>query len=232
MARYSNKTDFTPPRKTILADGVAVNPVLDLSTTGRTSGIIRRMLPPGRPIKNELKKRASAEAQALKKLLSATVRIYLPLLAAVLLFLAVDIHAFNDLALRCSTTSGYTTLTKLFLSLGANVHANNDQPIGLATMYGDAGLVSLLLDHGADVEAQKGFPLHAAVDRGRLDLVDLLLSRGADVCGIKGALILRSAKLKRNDQILDHLRAQMAANGCPDKSLATSAEGLTKLDVH
>jgi hypothetical protein len=50
----------------------------------------------------------------------------LAILFSGLLLIGIDIHAFEDLALRCAAAEGNSGILKILLDRGANIHAKND----------------------------------------------------------------------------------------------------------
>jgi hypothetical protein len=114
----------------------------------------------------------------LKKCLVTFGRRDVPILAFVFLFFVVDIHAFNDIALRAGAAGGSAAVIKTVLYLGANVHAADDQALGVAAHRGHTEIVEILLDHGADIHAKNDVVLFLAIQSGKADTVKLILDRG------------------------------------------------------
>ncbi len=60
----------------------------------------------------------------------------------------IDIHAYNDRALRFAAKNGHYQVVKLLVEQGADIHANNDEALHLAGENGHIEVVRYLVKNG------------------------------------------------------------------------------------
>ncbi len=93
----------------------------------------------------------------------------------------VNIHVYNDAALRAAVDYGHPTVTKYLISQGANIHANDDEALRTAAAQGRLPMVKYLLSQDADVHACNDMALQNATYNGHLKIVEILVSNGANI---------------------------------------------------
>ena len=92
----------------------------------------------------------------------------------VLLASGANVHAEDDLALRCAAYDGYTEMVKVLLASGANVHAKDDEALCWAAMNGHTEMVRTLLAGSAHVHAEDDCALRRAAYWGHTETVQIL----------------------------------------------------------
>ena len=92
----------------------------------------------------------------------------------------VDIHAYNDRALRQSAENGHLNFVKYLVENGADIHANNDYALRWSAHSGHLSIVKYLVENGADIHARDNFALHWSAKYNYLEVVKYLVENGAD----------------------------------------------------
>ena len=87
-----------------------------------------------------------------------------------------NIHANNDLALRCASENGKLETVKLLLNKGAFVNALNSAALRWAAYYGETEVVDFLIKSGADLHACADSALCNAIVRNNYKTVQCILS--------------------------------------------------------
>jgi hypothetical protein len=98
--------------------------------------------------------------------------------------LCINIHAYEEYALRWASENGYLEVVKVLLEKEANVHANNDDAILVASYMGHIEIVKILLANGANIDAideDGDSVLILACENGNLNIVELLFTKGVDI---------------------------------------------------
>jgi hypothetical protein len=107
----------------------------------------------------------------------------------VLLASGANVHAEDDLALRCAAYDGYTEMVKVLLASGANVHAKDDEALCWAAMNGHTEMVRTLLAGSAHVDEA----LCWAAMNGHTEMVRTLLAGSAHVHAEDDCALRRAA---------------------------------------
>ena len=112
----------------------------------------------------------------------------------------IDIHSFDDLALRLATKNNHTKAILFLLSRGANVQAVYDEELLHASLEGKTITVKVLLEDYSCSQEAKVFAMYNAIFGRHLDIIKLLLQNGVSPTANNGA-ILNVVKLCNNDSI-------------------------------
>jgi ankyrin repeat protein len=131
------------------------------------------------------------------------------LFCGLVLYLLLNIHAFDDFLFRVAAESGYNGPVKALIYLGANVHADDDQALKVATNEGHTEVVKTLLNQGAGTNVDKGTLVFLAARAGHFDTAEFLLENGAVTCGSE-SFWLRIADQTKNTKIANNIRQQLA----------------------
>ena len=127
-----------------------------------------------------------------------------------ILLILSDVHAFDDLALRWTASTGQTRIAKALLDRGANVHAQDDQALISAAQGGHTQMLEVLLDRGANIHAKNDLALFIAASNGQLAVVKILVDRGADISGCNGSIVVRTAEEHRHQEVAALIQSRIA----------------------
>jgi hypothetical protein len=90
--------------------------------------------------------------------------------------MGIDLHLYDEYALRWASENGHLEVVKLLLENGANLHIEHDCVLRWASWNGHLEVVKLLLENGADLHADDDYALRSASVNGHLEVVELLKS--------------------------------------------------------
>ena len=101
----------------------------------------------------------------------------------------IDIHAFDDLALRLATQNYHAKAVLFLIARGANIQAVYDEELRHASLEGKTRTVEILLkDYSCSQEA-KMFAMYNAIFGRHEDIVELLLQNGFSPKANNGAIL-------------------------------------------
>jgi hypothetical protein len=95
--------------------------------------------------------------------------------------IGVDIHSYDEYALRYAVECGHLEVVKYLVKYGANIHACDDLAFRNAACYGHLEVVKYLIDNGANIHADDDGALRYAAENGYLEVVKFLLEHGANI---------------------------------------------------
>ena len=114
----------------------------------------------------------------------------------------IDIHLYNDLALRTAKESGQTEAVIFLLENGANINVlDDDSALRYSSLRGDYQSVKQLLVKGLCSEEAKLYATYNAIFYGYDKIIEILLNNGVNPTANNGA-ILRVLKLCKYDNII------------------------------
>ncbi len=87
-----------------------------------------------------------------------------------------NVHANNDLALRCASENGKIETVKLLLKKGAFINALDSASLRWAAYYGETEVVDFLIKSGADLHACADSALCNAIVCNHYETVQCILS--------------------------------------------------------
>jgi hypothetical protein len=93
----------------------------------------------------------------------------------------VDIHSYDEAALKYATSRGYLEVVKYLVERGANIHIRNDEFFIISAENGYLEVVKYLVEHGANIHAWDDEALRTAASRGHIEVVKYLVENGADI---------------------------------------------------
>jgi len=106
----------------------------------------------------------------------------------------VNIHQYNDEALKYSSMNGHLEMVKYLLKHGADVHMFNDEPLRWAAINGHLEVVKYLVEHGANMRPERGASIIHAAGYGHLEIVKYLVEHGADIHARDDKALIYAAK--------------------------------------
>ena len=112
----------------------------------------------------------------------------------------VDIHAFDDLALRLATQNNHAKAILFLIGRGANIQAVYDEELRHASLEGKVQTVKVLLEEYSCSQEAKMFAMYNAIFGRHEDIVELLLQNGVSPTANNGA-ILNVVKHCNSDKI-------------------------------
>ena len=87
----------------------------------------------------------------------------------------IDIHAFDDLALRLTVKFNHSKATTFLLARGANIHAVYDAELRDAALKGETDKVKILLEDYPCSDDAKLYAMYNAIFGRHEDVINLLL---------------------------------------------------------
>ena len=93
----------------------------------------------------------------------------------------INIHAYDDWALRCAAQNGYLEVVRYLIENGANIHAYDDCAFRYSSENGHLEVVQYLIDKGADIHTYNDDALKYAAINGYLEVVRYLIDKGANI---------------------------------------------------
>lgn len=136
-------------------------------------------------------------------------------MVALLLGVGVNVHKYQDEALRAAAGGGHTEVASLLLGAGSRAWIND--ALKAAASHGDASMVALLLGTGANarsanVQRRMDEALFWAAANGQLEVVTLLLEAGADIGGFAGGIV-EAAEDSGHDEVVELLKYWIEKQG-------------------
>jgi hypothetical protein len=95
--------------------------------------------------------------------------------------IGVDLHSYDDYALRNAATNGHLEVVKYLVEHGANIHADNDYALRNAATNGHLEVVQYLVEHGANIHARYDYALRWSAQNGHLEVVKYLVEHGVNI---------------------------------------------------
>jgi len=86
----------------------------------------------------------------------------------------INIHVYDDLALRVASDAGNLKVVKFLVEKGADIHAYNDLALRHASANGHLDVVKFLVEKGADIHAMNDYALTWASQNGHIDIVNYI----------------------------------------------------------
>jgi len=71
----------------------------------------------------------------------------------------INIHAWDDYALRWSASNGNINVVKFLVENGADIHAMDDETLRWSAENGHIDVVKFLVENGADIHVENDYPL-------------------------------------------------------------------------
>lgn len=87
----------------------------------------------------------------------------------------VDIHQYNESALKICAKSGHVEVLKFLVECGANFKIDENHPFRTAAKHGYGEIMDYLIEKGADVHAKNEFAFRYAIKRHEYELARFLL---------------------------------------------------------
>ena len=112
----------------------------------------------------------------------------------------IDIHSYDDLALRIVTKSNHTNAILFLLSRGANIQAVYDEKLRHASLQGNIKTVRTLLEDYSCSQEAKIYAMYNAIFGRHEEIIRLLLQNGVSPTANNEA-VLNVVKLCNNDSI-------------------------------
>ena len=112
----------------------------------------------------------------------------------------IDIHSYNDLALRIAVKSHEQKSIIFLLTNGANINAVYDDALRQFSLEGELELVQSLLDNNTCSEEAKIYAMFNAIFNRNEDMIKLLLQNGVSPTANNEA-VLNVVKLCKDDKI-------------------------------
>lgn len=189
-------------------------------------------------LREKFKELTAAELKAIRKVVLGIFGFGFPGLFFIFVFFVLDVHAFNDIALRTASANKPSVISsqfvKLFILLGADVHANNDQALQMAAWEDNNDAIETLLNHGADIHVKNDVVLFSAIKSGDSQTVKLILDKSnfSPDCGktwlAKRTIWLRTANAENKPEITNMIESKVklpsVCSGRPSKDLLNDAK--------
>jgi hypothetical protein len=136
-----------------------------------------------------------------------------------------------DEALAQAASDGYTLMASYLIDCGADIRSDDERALSVAARAGRVETVRMLLDRGADIMAPVALGVTRgellagrAVARGNAEMLALLLERGVLLPREGAGLLLESAALAGNLQMVELLLASGAdASAAGAQALSAAA---------
>ena len=93
----------------------------------------------------------------------------------------INVHMWNDYAIKIASEHGYTAVVKLLLDHGADIHVDEDIPLKQTIHEHRIDTAQLLLERKADVHVKGDMPIVLASQYDDIDMIELLLAYGANI---------------------------------------------------
>ena len=93
----------------------------------------------------------------------------------------INIHEYDDIALRVSAENGYLNVVQYLVEKGANIHSHHEHALRLSAERGHLDVVRYLVEKGANIHAINDYALRLSARNGHLDVVQYLVEKGANI---------------------------------------------------
>jgi len=133
-------------------------------------------------------------------LINASYKGYLPDVQ-ILLKKGVDIHAYNDDAIRLAAENGHLKIVQYLVEKGADMDANDSVTIISASRGGHLPVVQYLVEKGANLHANSDEAFRVAAENGHLSVVRFLVERGADILVENNEALINAIKGGHEDVV-------------------------------
>lgn len=122
----------------------------------------------------------------------------------------IDIHLYNDLALRLARETGQTEAVIFLLENGANLYVlDDDAALRYSSLRGDSCSFNQTLKNGNCSQEAKLYSMYNAIFCGHDEIVKSLLDDGISAAENNGA-ILRVLKFCKHDKVLALFKEYLA----------------------
>ena len=92
----------------------------------------------------------------------------------------VDVHYYDDAAIKWASQHGYLDSVQYLINVGANIHVEDEEPLKLAIKYGKLDVVKLLYKNGARIKDDDD-SITVVVQLGYTDIIEFLFENGVDM---------------------------------------------------